>query len=222
MALTLAQIVTARRDRLLSGFVQDNLPPVVEVDGPEGLGRLLHLEEFLPGASLAPLGRRRTQNVVMIPGPPGDPHRASLWVRSGYASYQAAYLAFLKANYGLTLAPRDLSAAHDVDHLLNSARAGHAGVLLRIEALPRATNRQWGGYLEKLAASGLIAGNRRSIRLMSYLIAAKVAGLPPPSGVNDAAGIEALTTGLAALGLPASEVRQGLESMLTHIARNQP
>lgn len=219
--MTLDQIVAARRQALLDRFVRDVFPPLVEADGTGGLTGLMHLDEFTPGSTPGQLGRRKSQNAAMVPGPAGSPHAASLWVRGGYGGYRPAYAAFLKANYGLTVTPEAL-AAYDVDHLLNRARSGNDDVLLRIEALPLSINRQWGSFLERLASSQHIAGNRRTSRLMSYLIAAKVAGLIPPATLDDQVGIARLAGGLSALGLNAVEVRAGLDNMLAHIARNQP
>lgn len=216
--MTIANIIAARRNALLQAFVT-GIPPLVEVEGPAGLTGLMVLDEFEGSAAPGQVGRRKSGNVMMVPGRPGDPHSASLWVRAGYADYRAAYAAFLRAAYAVKVTAADL-AAYDVDHLLNRARAGSDDALLRIEALPATTNRQWGSFLEKLASQSTVAGNRRTRRLMSYLIAGKVAGLAPPDSLTDAAGRGALARGIAALGLPLHEVEEGLANMLGHIARN--
>lgn len=217
--MSLSQIIARRRQCLLSDFVR-GIPPLVEVESAAGLGSLMHLDEFLPGAAPSGLGRRATGNVVMITGAASQTDTATLWVRASYSDYRAAYAAFMRSNYGLTVTSADL-AAYDVDHLLNRARAGLGTALLRIEALPLLVNRQWGGFLERLASSAQIHGNSRTRRLMSYLIAGKVAGLQPPAALDDLPGRHRLAQGLAALGLPQREVEDGLADMLDHIARNQ-
>lgn len=217
--MSLHQIIARRRRNLLDSFVR-GFPPLVEVESAAGLGTLLHLDEFLPGAATGGLGRRSSGNVVMIAGPAGQPDAANLWVRASYSDYRGAYAAFMRSNYGLTVTTADL-AAYDIDHLLNRARAGAGSAMLRVEALPLSVNRQWGSFLERLASSALIHGNTRTRRLMSYLIAGKVAGLQPPSALNDLAGRRQLALGISRLGLPLREVEEGLANMLEHIARNQ-
>lgn len=215
------EIIHQRKAALLHEFAHGAMPPLVEVEDSKGLGSLMHLDEFGAGAAGGSLGRRWTGNVVMVAGN-GRPHGASLWVRASYKDYRAAYIAFIKSAYGLAITPVAL-AHYDIDHLLNRARAGQGGeTLLRVEALPRATNRQWGALIERLASSDLIAGNQRRRRLMSYLIAGKVAGFAPPADLADVAGRTRLARQLASLGLDVNEVRRGLDGMLEHIARNQP
>jgi len=216
--MTVSQIVAGRRRALLDEFTK-GFPPLVEVEGPAGLAGLMHLDEFDSSGAAGPVGRRRMDNVMMVPGRPGAPHSASVWVRASYTDYREAYAAFLHAAYGLTARPADLMP-YDIDHLLNRARAGTGTALLRIEALPLAANRQWGSFLEKLASQATVAGNARTRRLMSYLIAGKVAGLAPPASLTDLPGRATLARGIAALGLPLHEVQTGLDNMLDHIARN--
>lgn len=217
--MSLPAIIARRRDKLLNDFVR-GIPPLVEAESAAGLGSLMHLDEFQPGATPAGLGRRATGNVVMVAGPAGQPDAASLWVRASYSDYRGAYAAFIQSTYGLTVTPAELGA-YDVDHLLNRARAGAGSALLRIEALPLSVNRQWGSFLERLASTPNIRKNNSTLRLMSYLIAGKVAGLPPPSALNDLAGRRALAQGIAGLGLPLDRVESGLANMLDHIGRNQ-
>lgn len=219
--MTVASIVRSRISNILRAFAQDSVPPLVEVDGPAALAGLAEsLDEFTEGdLETARLGRRALSNVVMIGGPGGRPDTASVWVRAQYSDYRAAYAAFLRKAYGIKVARADLQA-YDVDHLLNRARAGNGNTLLRVEALPLSVNRQWGSILEKLASQSNVAGNLKTRRLMSYLIAAKVAGLPPPATLTDGPSRERLIRGLAALGLREQEVRDGLDNMLGHIARN--
>ncbi len=218
--MSLSQIITQRCDRLLADFVY-GIAPLVEVESAAGLGTLMHLDDFAPGSMPTALGRRATGNVVMVPGPAGQPHAASVWVRASYSDYRGAYAAFLHSAYKIAVTPADLSI-YDVDHLLNRARAGTGTALLRIEALPLSVNRQWGSFLEKLASQSQVHGNTRTRRLMSHLIVGKVAGLAPPAGLHDVPGRQRLAAGIAALGLPQAEVDAGLANMLDHIARNLP
>lgn len=207
-------------------FVRGVTPPLVEVDSVAGLGSLMHLDDFLPddGPRIAPrigpgaLGRRRMGNVVMV-GSSQHPEDASVWVAAGYGDYRSAYRAFLKAAYGLSVSTADL-APYDVDHLLNRARAGAGTALLRVEALPLSNNRQWGSFLERMASVAQVRGNNRTRRLMSYLIAGKVAGFAPPTSLDDLPSRQRLALQIAGLGLPLAEVQDGLDAMLTHIARN--
>ncbi len=214
-------IVNARIKALLRSFAHDPVQPLVEVDDAAALrGLTLALDEFAEsGADVGALARRSTGNVVMVSAPDGRPENASVWVRAQYSDYRAAYAAFVQQAYGVTLERADM-AAYDVDHLLNRARAGNANTLLRIEALPLSVNRQWGSVLEKLASQSNVAANHKTRRLMSYLIAAKVAGLPPPISLTDGPSRARLVLGLVALGLRQAEVEQGLDDMLGHIARN--
>ncbi len=191
------------------------------MESAAGLGRLQVLEEFAGTAAPARPGRRAAGNVVMVAAATGQPHGATLWVRAGYGSYRAAYSAFLKAAYGITTPPVDL-AAYDIDHLLNRTRSGQDSAFLRIEVLPLSANRQWGSFLEKLASAARVHGNTRTRRLMSYLIAGKVAGLQPPAALDDLVGRRRLARGIAALGLPPKEVEDGLANMSDHIQRNLP
>ncbi|PWR18993.1 hypothetical protein [Zavarzinia compransoris] len=218
--MTIDDIVKQRAAALLHTFRYD-WPPSVEAEDVRALDKLTFFPDaFGPGAVSGQLDRRSIANVVIMAGS-DRPHDASLWVRASYRDYRGAYIAFLKKIYGLTVTPQDL-APYDVDHLLNRARAGGGGkTMLRIEAVRRSTNRQWGALIEKLAASDKIAGNRRTSRLMSYLIAGKVADCAPPAGLDDRAGREQLAVALSSRGLNPDEVRKGLDNMLGHIARNQ-
>lgn len=218
--MSVAAIVQRRRQNLLTTFVRST-PPLVEVEDAQGLGRLLMLDEFHEGAATGALGRRGLGNVVMVAAAPGQPDSATLWVRASYGDYRSAYAAFLRENYQISVSASDL-AAYDVDHLLNRARAGTGNALLRIEALPLSNNRQWGSFLEKLASTAQVQGNTRTRRLMSYLIAGKVAGFAPPISLDDRPSRLRLAQEIANLGLPLREVQEGLDNMLSHIARNLP
>ena len=140
-------------------------------------------------------------------------------MRADYTDYRAAYAAFVSKMYNVTVTTADMQA-YDVDHLLNRARAGNGNTLLRIEAAPLGINRKWGSVLEKLASQSRVAGNQRTRRLMSYLIAAKVAGFAPPTTLQDPVSRARLARELASLGLPLKDAQDGLDNMLGHIARN--
>lgn len=218
--MNIHQIVEDRRDHLLRVFATE-FPRLVEVESAEGLESLLTLlgEFAFADATVNQHGKRALNNTFIVSGSEGLPENASLWVRAGYNDYRPAYSAFIKSIYNLQLTKDDLKC-YDVDHLLNRKRAGSSTALLRVEALPLGANRSW-GHLEEWASTSNVAGNNRVRRLMSYIIAAKVAGLSPPSSLSDQSVREELADGLAKkLGLRRKEVRQGLNEMFDHIDRN--
>lgn len=219
--MTLATIIQSRTTALINAFVRDIFPPLVEVDDVTALAGLTTvLDEFNDvGLAAGGLNRRSTANVVMLAAPGGVADKASVWVRADYSDCRAAYAAFVRHMYRVTVTGADL-AAYDVDHLLNRARAGNDNSLLRIEASPLGVNRQWGSVLEKLASQATVAGNQRTRRLMSYLIAAKVAGFAPPTTLQDPVSRARLVCELASLGIPQKDAQDGLDVLLGHIARN--
>lgn len=218
--MTLHQIVQRRRDALLAAFRTDAVPPLVAVESRAALVGLRSLPEFADSTDRN-LGRRGPERVFFLQSGSDPDRTASLWVQAGYGDYCAAYAAFLRTVYGLVVQPRELGA-YDVDHLLNRKRAASGSVLLRIEALPPGQNRAWGSLLERIASSADIAKNRTERRLMSTLIAAKVAGLPPPRSSSDHAAIARIADTLAGPHLSAAQLRDGVVNMLTHMERNQP
>lgn len=219
--MSIGSIIRARTSSLLNSFVRDSFPPLVEVDDVNALAGLTEvLDEFSDtGLGAGGLNRRSTGNVVMLSVAGGAADKASVWVRADYSDYRAAYSAFVRKAYGITVSTADL-APYDVDHLLNRARAGTGNTLLRIEASPLGINRQWGSVLEKLASQATVAGNLRTRRLMSYLIAAKVAGFAPPVTLQDPVGRARLVRELVSLGIAQQEAQDGLDVLLGHIARN--
>ena len=219
--MSIATIIQTRTTTLINTFVYDVFPPLVEVDDVNALAGLTTvLDEFTTtGLGAGGLNRRSTNNVVMLAAAGGSADKASVWVRADYSDYRAAYAAFVRKMYNITVTTADL-AAYDVDHLLNRARAGNGNTLLRIEASPLGINRQWGSVLEKLATQSNVAGNRRTKRLMSCLIAAKVAGFAPPTTLQDPVSRARLARELASLGIPLKEAQDGLDTLLGHIARN--
>ncbi len=219
--MSIAAIIQSRTNALIRAFVHDAVPPLVEVDDVTALAGLTSsLDEFAEaGLGAAGLNRRSTTNVVLVAAAGGAADRASVWVRAEYTGYRAAYAAFVSKMYNMTVTTADLQA-YDVDHLLNRARAGNGNTLLRIEAAPLGINRQWGSVLEKLATQSNVAGNQRTRRLMSYLIAAKVAGFAPPATLQDPISRGRLARELASLGISLKEAQDGLDNLLGHIARN--
>lgn len=219
--MTLASIIQSRTSALINAFVHDTFPPLVEVDDVNALAGLTTvLDEFADaGLGAGRVNRRSTGNVVMLAAAGGAADKASVWVRADYSDYRAAYAAFVRTGYAITVTTADM-APYDVDHLLNRARAGNGNTLLRIEASPLGINRQWGSVLEKLATQSNVAGNQRTRRLMSYLIAAKVAGFAPPTNLQDPVSRARLAQQLASLGIPLKEAQDGLDNLLGHIARN--
>ena len=221
--MSIATVVQTRTTALINAFVYDVFPPLVEVDEVSALAGLTTvLDEFTgSGFGAGGLNRRSTANVVMLAAAGGAADKASVWVRADYSDYRAAYAAFVRKMYNITVTTADMQA-YDVDHRLNRARAGNGNTLLRIEASPLGINRQWGSVLEKLATQSHVAGNRRTRRLMSYLIAAKVAGFAPPTTLQDPVSRARLARELAGLGVPLKEAQDGLNNLLGHIARNLP
>ena len=221
--MSLAAIIQSRTTSLINAFVRDTFPPLIEVDDVAALhGLTTVLDEFADaGLGAGALNRRSTGNVVMLAAPGGMADKASFWVRADYRDYKSAYAAFVRKTYNITVTAADMDG-YDIDHLLNSARAGNGNALLRIEASPMRMNRQWGSVLEKLATQSNVAGNRRTRRLMSYLIAAKVAGFAPPTTLQDPVGRARLARELAGLGVPLKEAQDGLDNLLSHIACNLP
>lgn len=221
--MSIATIIQTRKTALINAFVRDVFPPLVEVDDINALaGLTTSLDEFIgAGLGAGGLNRRSTNNVVMLTAAGGAADKASVWVRADYSDYRAAYAAFVRKMYNISITTADMQA-YDVDHLLNRARAGNGNTLLRIEASPLGVNRQWGSVLEKLATQSNVAGNQRSRRLMSYLIAAKVAGFAPPTTLQDPISRTRLAQQLAGLGIPLKDAQDGLDNLLGHIARNLP
>ena len=218
--MSVSAIVQRRREALLRDFVRNAVPPLLQVENPSILGQLTFLEEFEEDEEEIPLCRRAPGSVVIRQGPGNPDSEATLWVAASYRGYRSAYRAFLKQVYGVTATKSDL-APYDVDHLLNRARSAAGTSFLRIEAIASGANRSWGSAFEKYASTDAISKNRSERRLMSYVIAAKVAGLSPPSGPTDTAAIDTIANWFAARGLNRQEVRDGLMNMLTHVERNQ-
>ena len=213
MAQSVAGIIQRRQRALIRAWVNDPLVQV-QVEGPHVLPGLVFLDDMGAGASVAQVGRRSSQKVAMV-SRPGDPDtNASVWVAAAYSSYQGAYLAFLKAAYGVDAKPADL-AGYNVDHMLNRARAPQDATFIRVEAVDAAANQAWGRLFEKASSNPTFFANQaRERRTMSWMICAKLAGQMPPASKTDIAGINRLATFFQSVGLSLQEARAGLTQML--------
>ena len=212
--MSVAAIVQRRREALLTDFCNLQLEPVlVSVPSAQVLGALTFLDEFEEDEDQLRLGRRAPGSVVVRRGA-GDPDRAaSLWVRSSYGGYRGAYRAFVKFIYGVEVSKLALSP-YDVDHLLNRARSASGDAFLRVEAIPSGDNQHWGSAYEGAASADGLPKNRQGFRYLSHTIAAKVAGLRPPSGPQDMVAINAIRAEFHRRGMPDEAMNNALEAML--------
>ncbi len=198
----------------------------VQVEAPSALGQIANIDLDQTG-NVAQLGARSTDNVVCVLPPHGTAgtHEASLWVRATYTGYRAAFGAFLEQQYGISNAAQQLQS-YDIDHLLNRKRSPGGNTFIRLEAIPSAVNQAWGALFEKAASKpAFYANQNRERRTMSWPIAAKLAGLMPPSSPDDIPGIEGIANGLAIHGLNEEECVQGMTQMLEFaygVADNAP
>ncbi|GLQ54660.1 hypothetical protein [Devosia nitrariae] len=210
----LAAIIDRRRLALIQSWVANPLVQV-QVESPMVLPRLVFInDETGQSGSVGQVGRRAMTNTAIVEGGPDKDRSWSVWVASGYSSYQKAYLAFIHTAYGIDRGPADL-AGYDIDHLLNRARSPLGSSFIRIEAVSSLANRAWGGLFEKAASNRAFHANRvRERRTMSWMICAKLAGQMPPAGSGDTAGINRLIAFFRTLGLSDTEARDGISSML--------
>jgi hypothetical protein len=211
--MSLSAIIARRRDALVRAWVAN---PLLQVQA-EGLGMLpglVFLDDSGMGAGVGAVGRRSQSNVGMVSRPGNPDENASCWVTASYGGYQGAYIAFVKAAYGVSATTADL-VGYNVDHLLNRARAPLGTTLVRVEAIDAAANQAWGRLFEKAASNPQFHANQaRERRTMSWTICAKLAGQMPPSGPNDAGGIQRLAAYFQSVGLSRQEAVDGLTSML--------
>lgn len=213
-ALTLPQIIAARRDALLARWKANPLQQVL-VESPAALGRLVWID-VAEEAAVARLARRSAQKVAVVGTGHADPHNASVWVQAGYGGYRGAYESFIVEVYGLDRgAVRAALAPYDVDHLLNRARPQDPSNLIRLEAIDLSVNRSWGSLFEKVSSNPDFHANQmRPRRTMSWTIAAKLGGQMAPSGPDDSAGIDRIAAWFATRGFDRREAREGLAQML--------
>ena len=218
--MNLRDVLERRRASLLAEWHRNPFFQV-QVEHSSALGRLVFINGFEQG-SVSQVGRRRTGNTVCVERP-GNPHtNKSLWVRSGYGDYRQSYVDFLKYAYGLKADATDLEH-YDVDHLLNRGRSPSDSVFIRIEAVPKGINRQWGSLYERaLSTAGLYGDTVRERRTLRWTVASKLAGQSPPSGPDDTAGIERLAAFWATQGFSAEEARNGLSTDLARVFGTRP
>jgi hypothetical protein len=194
-------IIKRRQASLLQLWRSNPLVPV-QVDRADALGHLVYLSDSAGDGDVGPLGRRRPDSVVCVVRP-GDPDlNASLWVAADYDGYRAAYVAFLRHVYAIKVSNADLQG-FDADHLLNRARSPRDSTLIRLEAVPASVNQSWGNLYEKAASDPRFHANKvRERRTMNWTVASKLAGLPPPVGPDDKAGIKVLVDFWVKQGFP--------------------
>jgi hypothetical protein len=216
--MSLAPIIARRRRALLDAWRRDPLV-MVQVESTTALGGFTFLDDFAGPGAVHQLGRRRQGNVGYWRQPGDLDSNASLWVTAGYGSYKSAYLAFIRAVYGVAAGDVDL-AGHDIDHLLNRARSPQDSTFIRVEAVPSDVNQRWGGLFERAASHpSFFANQHRERRTMSWMVATKLAGQMPPLGPDDRAGIDRIARFWVAQGFSATEARDGVESMLAFAYR---
>ena len=198
---------------MLAAWVRDPLIQV-QVESPAALPRLAFIDPDDVAPIAEKLGRRSPNKVAIVKNPVNPDLNASVWVAADYQGYKNAYLAFLRIIYQIEATAADL-AGFDVDHLLNRARSPSAGTFIRVEAVPRQANQDWGRLFERTASDPrFFANQNRERRTMSYVIAAKLAGQLPPLGPNDLAGVKRLALYFASIGIPLAEAQAGVTSML--------
>ena len=212
--MSLSAIVRRRCEALLQHHCDvSRVPLLVSVPTAQSLGTLSFLDEFDEDEEVSQLGRRARGSVVVRQGPGNPDTEASLWVASSYGGYRAAYRAFLKQVYGLTV-PKAALGPYDVDHLLNRARSAGGSAFLRVEAIPSGDNQAWGRVYEKAASQPGLPKNDQGFRYLSHTIAAKIAGLRPPSGPDDRQAVVAIEAEFRRRGMPQWALDQALDNIL--------
>jgi hypothetical protein len=218
----LASIIERRKGAIVAAWVRD--PQIqVQAEGPGSLPNLVFLDDRGATGTASQLGRRAATSVAVVRRPGNPDTDASVWVAARYPSYRSAYLAFVRAMYGIEATTDDL-LGYDIDHMLNRARSPQNDSFIRIEAVDRGANQAWGRLFEKTASDGRFYANQsRKRRTMSWMICAKLAGQMPPEGPHDRLGIERLVTYFRGVGLSEAETRSGLDSLLqfTYRLRDQ-
>lgn len=212
--MSVANIIQRRQQALIKAWMANPLI-MVQVESPQCLPGLVFLEDGGDNATVGQVGRRREADTIIVRRPGNPDTEASVWVRASYSGYRGAFLAFVQNVYGIRARTAALTG-YDVDHLLNRARSPQGSGYIRIEAVASEANQAWGRLFEKNASNPVFHANQaRMRRTMSWVICAKLAGLEPPSGPHDTAGIERLVQFFQGVGLDATEAREGLNSMLS-------
>jgi hypothetical protein len=212
--MSLQALISRRQRALFDAWVRDPLVQV-QVEHPEVLGRLVFLDDFDEAPEAERAGRRSLKNAAIVQKPGNPDENASVWVRAGYGSYQKAWLGFVRQVYGIKATASDL-AGYNIDHLYNRARSPGLAGFVRIEAVNDAINQDWGRNFERAVSSNATGSNERDRNTMSWIIAAKLMGQPPPRGPNDHQGIGRLVAFFSRNGLSATEAKRGIENMLEH------
>ena len=94
-----------------------------------------------------------------------------------------------------------------------SERFNLTGNRYRLEAIPQEANNRWGANFEARRTANT---DSKPMKLLSYMSCAKLAGLLPPAGPNDTAGIKVLVDYFVSVGLERQTAQQGLSDMLQH------
>lgn len=211
--MTLQALIKRRQRSLFEAWVRNPLVQV-QVEHPERLGRLVFLEDFDETVETEKAGRRSLKNVAIVRKPGNLDENTSVWVRAGYSSYQKAWLGFVRQVYGIKATSKDL-AGYNIDHLLNKARSPNKAGFIRVEAINDAVNQAWGGLFERAASNPEFSANqKRYLRTMSWIIAAKLMDQAPPRGPGDHQGIARLAQFFSRNGLAADNPQQGITEML--------
>lgn len=139
------------------------------------------------------LGRFNEANALLVRHNSNDAHFSpALWVKPKWDGYLRAYRRFLQIEYGCSMAkgkPTPASIGYDVDHLRNRARVP-ADSFIRVEASPSFANQAWGFLYEKAVSDKGNPGKPRGTA--DWMTLAKLAGVAPPTGPSDVAGIKRL------------------------------
>jgi len=212
--MSLQTIIRNRQRALFNAWVQDPLMQV-QVEHPDQLGRLVFLDNSGETIAARQLGGSSLENVAVVQRPGNPDQNASLWVRAGYSGYQKAWLSFVEKVYGQNATAKDL-AGYNIDHLYNRARSPGLAGFVRIEAINGAVNQAWGRNFERAVSRNATGSNKRERNTMSWTIAAKLMGQPPPRGPNDHQGIARLVQFFSRNGLSAADAKWGVENMLKH------
>ncbi|MCK7611213.1 hypothetical protein [Roseibium sediminicola] len=212
--MSLQTIIQNRQRALFNAWIQDPLMQV-QVEHPGQLGRLAFADRRDGTFQARQLAGSSLENVAFIERPGNPDQNASVWVRAGYSGYQKAWLNFIEQVYDLKATATDL-AGYNIDHLYNRARSPGLAGFVRIEAINGAVNQAWGRNFERAVSRNATGSNKRERNTMSWTIAAKLMGQPPPRGPNDHQGIARLVQFFARNGLSAADAKRGVENMLTH------
>lgn len=213
MTTSMPQIIHSRAEALLNAFNTAPMPPKMALGGPEirqNMGLLW---------TGAWEDDRSNQSYFWIH--PTDPSQSSVWARPGYGSYGAAYKRFITRAYGI--ANPAVPGGFDIDHL-QARETTPSGAVIRLEAVPRSSNRSHGGGVEKRMGQSTVTAGRKAANhtsgSMTWLVALKLAGVMSPlisNGPTAQARHDAAIGFFTARGWDRQLVEQGLAG-LTEVA----